>query len=421
MRCFVWLLIIVVTLPVYCVVLHEAEIDLTLIPDKGLITASTCLRVEPVPGDKKIQLLVNRGLVITGVHASVPILGFHHQKSGPGPYQYAPQATELNIPLAKPASGAPVQLRIVVEGKVEPDQWGVIQVSPRWVELEAVYSGWFPFSPGRGRFDLILRVHAPEGWIVAGTGAPQLEKNTWTAKKENVGDVVVLASPRLKKMPVGKGLALWHVDLPSGIPELIISDTERVRKILSQWFGPVSDGHVDLVFPPRKDGGGFARPGLVLMVYDAGFYNQDKATPLFIRYLAHEVSHLWWLQAPTTSWQDWLNESFAEFTALMILRKQFGERAFLDKIQAYRQASARTPPIKGIPRNHKLAFKALYRKGPVILADLEASIGRKAFMAFLRALIEQKTKNTAECLEILEKTVSTSARRQLESALSQSS
>ncbi len=174
-----------------------------------------------------------------------------------------------------------------------------------------------------------------------------------------------------------------------------------------------------MVFPPRVNGGGFARPGLVLMIYDSSFYNESKITPIFLRYLAHEVSHLWWHQAPPTNWQDWLNESFAEFTALLILRDYFGEEIYSNKIQSYRKSAKGTPPIRNISRSDKDAYKVLYQKGPVILADLEAFIGRKAFSKFLRTLVEEKVDNTEKCLEILEKVVSKQARHKLETALSE--
>jgi aminopeptidase N len=397
--------------------IEHADIDLTVRPDNGTITVSAEIRVALQPGDTAIELLLNRRLDVSALQAGVPITGFEHDRTGPGPYQYAPQATSLTIHLAEPATGTPAVVDVRASGAVEPDEWGVVQVTPRWVELEAVYSGWFPFAPGADRFDVQLQAHLPDGWLMTGTGRPTLEDGVWVSAAQHVQDVVVLASPDLRRLPVGDALTLWHVDLPDGAPERIVRDTEKVRATLEGWLGTSVGGHVDLVFAPRTEGGGFARPGLVVMLYDDRFYQDDDVTPVFLRYLAHEVSHLWWRQAPTTTWQDWLNESFAEMSALMLLRKRFGEEVFAEKVAAYREASTDAPPIRGLARHHEQAFATLYRKGPVLLADLEASIGRDAFLRFLRALADRKMTSTAECLDTLEEVVSADARAQLERGL----
>jgi len=36
----------------------------------------------------------------------------------------------------------------------------------------------------------------------------------------------------------------------------------------------------------------------------------------------------WWANAPVNSWEDWLNESFAEYSALMAVRELFGAERF---------------------------------------------------------------------------------------------
>ena len=403
----------------YSVPVKRATIDLTVHPDEGTISASTVLLVHPEKGSTGIQLLLNRRLEVTGLSADVPVTGFRHEKTGHGPYRYAPLATALTIDLAAPASGEPFEIRIDIKGEVEPDDWGLTHVTPQWVELEVLYSGWFPFAPGEGLFDLDLRVDIPDGWILTGTGSPEFEDSLWVAEKRNVKDVVILASPDMKSLPVGDALTLWYVDLPGDVPHHIISDTEQIRGRLDDWFGPVAGSHVDLVFSIRERGGGFARPGLVVMLYDTSFYTNGEVSQGFLRYLAHEVSHLWWNKAPATSWQDWLNESFAEFTALMVLRERFGEDVFKEKIESYRQGSEGTPPIRGISRGHEDAFTVLYRKGPVILADLEETVGREAMMEFLHALAGQKVDNTTGCLDVLEDVVSEDARQQLEQALAE--
>lgn len=417
MRYLLLISALIIALTSYSTPVKKATIDLTIHPEAGTMQATTVLLVAPETGSSTIELLLNRGLTISGLSAGVPIKGFHHQKSGHGPYQYASLATVLSVTLASPASGQPLEITIELEGEVEPDDWGLTHVTPDYVEMEVLYCGWFPFAPGEGLFDLDLQVRLPQGWKLTGTGKPVLNDSIWVAKKNNAKDAVIIASPGMKSIPVGDDLTLWYIHLPGQVPGQIISDTKAIMKRLDEWFGPVSGSHLDLVFSPRKRGGGFARPGMVVMTYDSSFYANGEVSQGFYRYLAHEISHLWWHQAPAESWQDWLNESFAEFTALMILRDHFGEDLFKEKIEAYRKSAGGTPVLRGISRDHEDAFVVLYRKGPVILADLEADIGHASMMDFLHALTAQKVKNTDDCLAVLEEVVSGDARKQLEEAL----
>jgi aminopeptidase N len=153
------------------------------------------------------------------------------------------------------------------------------------------------------------------------------------------------------------------------------------------------------------------------MLYQGSYADTSKAGPGFIRYLAHEISHLWWRGADTTDWQDWLNESFAEMSALMILRKEFGEQEFRDRLARYRNAATGTPPLRGLDRDDEDAYTVLYQKGPVLLADLEQTIGAEAFLRFLRARLAEEANTTEECLDTLARVVSAEASDQLDAAL----
>jgi aminopeptidase N len=139
--------------------------------------------------------------------------------------------------------------------------------------------------------------------------------------------------------------------------------------------------------------------------------------PDLVQGLAHEAAHIWWKDASVTTWEDWLNESFAEYSALMVLRQLYGEQYYADEVASCAAESAGAPPIWGIERADPSAYTALYLKGPVILGRLEAAIGRDKFIEFLGALQAERVNTTAGLLGVLERLTSTEARSQLESDL----
>ncbi len=396
---------------------ESVDVEVAVDPKAGTISSTVELEITPVAGSQVVEVLLNRRLEITEIAAEVAIVGFEHLRGDSGPYRYAPQALPLRVRLAAPATGDTFRLRLRYRGEVEPDPYGVIQVHDRWVELVMAYSGWIPFDPSDQGFKVSLRVQLPDGWTATGTGAPRLVDGTWTATAEDVSDVILLASPDMQRHTVGDALSIRHVDLTEPVPDRIAADAERIHDTLTRWFGPSKGGRVELVFAPRERGGGYARPGLVVMLYGGSYDNGSDAGPGFIRYLAHEVSHLWWRGASTTDWEDWLNESFAEMSALMIVRDIYGEEVFQELLERYREASVGTQPVWGLDRNDEAAYTVLYRKGPVLLAELEESIGRRAFLRFLRARLESEAFTTKQSLDTLARVVSPEAKDQLEAEL----
>jgi len=396
---------------------QELDVEAVVDPAAGTISSAATLTVVPAAGAQSIEVLLNRGLEITGLSADVGFAGFTHVKDGDGPYRYAPQATALRVDLARPATGEPVRVRLLTRGVVEPDAFGVIQVHDRWVELVAAYSGWVPLDGSGDPYDLRLRVELPDGWTAVGTGGLRLVDGRWRSEATAAPGAVLIAAPELRRLDAGEDLSIRHVDLPPETAERIAEAARQVRRILAEWFGPAAGDRVEVVFAPRESGGGYARPGLVVMLYDAGPDADPGRDAGFLRYLAHEVSHLWWRGASTTDWEDWLNESFAEMTALMVLREWLGEEVFARWLERFREAAAGLPAVRGVDRGDERAFEVLYRKGPVLLAELEAEVGREAFLRFLRARLDGRPHTTEACLEALEEVVSPEARRRLEAAL----
>ncbi|GEM_PF-5662135 len=141
------------------------------------------------------------------------------------------------------------------------------------------------------------------------------------------------------------------------------------REILNifKTFGEIKSKRLSVFIAPRDNGGGYCRPGVIVLTP-----NDKKQDEIgYFKYIAHELAHLWWLKANVSTWEDWLNESFAEYSALLALREVFGEEAFSKLITQYQSKSKGLPAIKGIERSDSKAWEVLYIKGPLVLYNLE--------------------------------------------------
>ena len=119
--------------------------------------------------------------------------------------------------------------------------------------------------------------------------------------------------------------------------------------------------------------------------------------------IAHEMAHFWWHNAEANTWEDWLNEAFAEYSMLMYLREKIDINIFNRYISEYKKKVEKSPPIWGIDRAKPEAYSALYEKGSLILMEFEEKLGQEQFLDFLRLILKEKVANTNEFLDLIEK------------------
>jgi len=101
------------------------------------------------------------------------------------------------------------------------------------------------------------------------------------------------------------------------------------------------------------------------------------------------------------NWEDWLNESFAEYSALLILRELHSNEVFNSRIAIKINESENTPAIWGMSRNDPHAQEVLYSKGVVLLNELEQKIGSDNFFELCRLRIANQINTTSDLLNLL--------------------
>jgi aminopeptidase N len=146
---------------------------------------------------------------------------------------------------------------------------------------------------------------------------------------------------------------------------------------------------------PNVEGqGGYFRKGYFV------FPKTEKVADIIVP-IAHELAHHWWLRAGRQ--HAWLNESFAEYSAMLFLRKTQGAEAFQKLLEDKRARSVNLPPVYGFDRtkNRQAAPGVFYRKGAVKLRELESELGEQKFMEFLRQVIKANVQDTDALIAVL--------------------
>lgn len=322
-------------------------------------------------------------------------------------YIYAPDAATISVDLRRPVEkGEVTRISLSYAGTLNVIKWQVNRITEGWVELSS-YAPWFPFDPLMRDFTYAVSVTEANGHEVVGNGNTSRSGDVWIVSEEvGCGDIALFSAPSLLRTSLADGVN--RVDVVFTTPSLgqeasnIAELTAGAMGYYYRLLGESSSGkRVLVVLAPRTAGGGYGRKGLVVLTCDVRF---EVDSPGDLSYLAHEVAHLWWTGAPSDTWEDWLNESFAEYFALMSVRERLGEEPFTALLEAKRQKSQGLPAIIGIERSADAAYDVLYNKGCVYLHDLCVRIGEPAFIELSRNLARRREKSTRLLLDLLSST-----------------
>lgn len=388
------------------------SIRLKLEPEARYLGVSTLIRfVQPKGETTFIQFYLHKQMEITTLTGPA-IASYSFDKETPSPIPYFPMGRLLEIQLKQPLkAGQSVQFNIEYDGYITqwPD-WSPNIVAKEWTEI-GLYLPWFPYNPQHGDFRFDMAVTAPPGYTVAGFGPGRQHQHTLFFNcNRPVNDIVVVASKFMKQERLTKttsNIRVFHSTITQETARGIAADLANILQLYETWYGGHENKDITLVESARSRGGGYARPGLIVLanLSDAG-YTQKHAT--YIRYLAHEAAHIWWRNADTSTWEDWMNEGFAEYSALMVLEKVFGSEEYTTRMKLKDREIKGTPPIWGFdradqstPASIKTAELLLYSKAPLILAQFRRRLKHQRYLDFCKTLIATNAGSTDHLLTIL--------------------
>ncbi|PYO95086.1 MAG: hypothetical protein DMD62_03015 [Gemmatimonadetes bacterium] len=311
----------------------------------------------------------------------------------------------LSIALARPlASHERIDLRFVYRAPLE-EAWDSAHA---YVEL-GLDNLWFPVPPNvtsrRFTYHMIVRSDLRTSELVS-NGSVRKTEDDWlvTSTTPDI-DIDLVFSPNIKIVADTAGgydLRIASTNPAEDDAPALLAHIRHSLDFLNRLLGAADPLRrvTAVVRPYSVEGqGGYARNGYFVMT-------KGRNTGDDLHYVAHELSHHWWLQAGRR--EAWLNESFAEYTAMMAIRSLSGPMVFDALMREKEQQSQGLPPIYGFDRAAapRLAPGMFYRKGPVVLHQLETELGESVFMRFLQAVIAARVKDTDTLVNVLARVAS---------------
>ncbi len=337
------------------------------------------------------------------------------------PAAFVQEGEELLIPLAGPrAAGAPFRIEVAFTSEISggdafldagifpafgsPGVWAVNQ--PDGV------STWMPVSDHpTDKAAWTFELTVPDGLTAVANGAflgsaPADGGTTWTwGQSEPMASYLVTLLIGPYEIRDGgtssTGVDLVHVVLAERAdtldPYLPITDEQLV--FFAERFGPYPFDRYGLAFADSVPGLAMETQGLSL--FSAADFDGSLG---YIQHLllAHELAHQWFGNAVSPAqWDDiWLNEGFATYAEWMWLDHvglQPLDAAALDALRALDGVGG--GPVR---RPVEMFSDVSYRGGAVALEALRRTVGDDAFLAGLRAWVQERVDGVGTTDEFVE-------------------
>lgn len=291
--------------------------------------------------------------------------------------------------------------------------YGVNRLTKEWIEL-GIYTPWFPLIDTLEVLKFNVKIDIDSGYEVINS---KYEYDSIRLEQQiPFNDCTIIASKDFKNIKIHVENICISVYYTSEKHKDLADKISNISKIVMKQyipFGNVGIGNYSIVIAPREDGGGYCRPNLIVVTPDDDYENEVE----YFKFIAHELAHIWWNKANTNSWEDWLNESFAEYSAMIAIRQVYGESYFNELISKYRRESKNLPPIRNMNRSDSNAYSILYRKGTIILNSLENIIGKYKFQELLHKTHINEINTTDKFLNTIEININQELRTYLDEML----
>jgi hypothetical protein len=310
--------------------------------------------------------------------------------------RYMPDATKYALRIGQQSdNNTTIHLRY--SGRItEWSRWSASVIGEDWTEM-GLYFPWYPYNPSFNPLTYEVRVNHDREYRTFMIGDETKEDGCTSYITDSPGSDMVLC---MSKGLDDYTLKLAHTTLSEKLTDTLTHDMELILSLLGKWFPP-GNNSIAIVESMREAGGGYARiGGLYLPEFNEKEFFETRKS--YTRYLAHETAHLWWYRANTNNWEDWLNEGFAEYSALMVLRELYGEEYFNRWTDNKKKRSEGVGPVWHTDRNGEQAYTILYDKAPLLLRELEGRIGTDSFKQLMHALIINRVSDTSQLMAILE-------------------
>lgn len=253
-----------------------------------------------------------------------------------------------------------------------------------------LYSCWYPISADDGfetYFPATIEIEANPKYTLV-KGRRDESKFFYTALDMDY-NIILMEDPFIIEE---ENFRAYCMDESSSLKaEQYLSLAEGIAKYYKKLFGKEiqsESGKMDFVFLPEFRGDAYVRKGLIV------FGELIKDDFRFAKLLAHELGHIRFSGA-ALNWEDWMNETFAEWSAILYLLENTNED-ITKIIQQHRGELIENERIKPADLHRP---EDVHSRGTVLLYDMVyEKFGKQGIIEIMKSFLEINTKDTESLL-----------------------
>ena len=391
-------------------IVKRYDIHLDIDVEKKTLDVTATAQID-FKGRESMDFTLWRYSVINHIRCKKKDLAYTFDTTAKSPNQYIRQGAPLR--LSAPKSKGKCEITLEYTCNLDSLDIWMSSMEKDWVQL-GYYVAWFPVNSDSRDFTANVSVSINEGYTVSGSGIVKYKDDKWEMLQPWGGfDLQIVASPTLKSKKMtsdGRTFEVVYTDFADADADSALVACREALQFYTRLFktNPSNDYMKFLVVPRR--GGGISRKNFI--AYATKRFNEHFKTAI-----GHEMGHFWWNKAPTFSWEDWLNEGFAEFSMLWYIKCHFDKHVFDCYLEACRENARHACPIYEVDRDAPEAYDALYNKGALLLYDLEQKVGEQRFFEFMQGVAEREITSTTLLLDYAEEVFGKEIRKWIENRI----
>lgn len=288
-----------------------------------------------------------------------------------------------------------------------------LETGELWVEYEGSLSGWFLYMQ-----ENVIHFSSYNGWYPAGFDAEKIydvtlkcddswqlvhgsydaENTCWHyhAQDQSIEDCnILLYKPQACEQMENQNVRILCFNPESrSIARSFFEGYSDICSFYHQLYGREVDSFTQIIFLPKQEGsdGAYKRDGLIV------FGNVWSKPDRMLHVLAHEMGHTYGSGADTETWEDWLNETHAEWSAL--LYQEAHNQALFEQLVAELPKRYQRPVLTLRPDGDKRPPE-VHTTGTLLYDGIYQRHGRQAIETLVTTFDQLPVKTTDRFLQAL--------------------
>ena len=291
------------------------------------------------------------------------------------------------------ARGDTARLAFAYHGRITNStiEIGRSLMSPAWTEL-SIGALWYPFSLQETLVTSRIIVMVPPKYDLAGTGRlGHIAPGQWILNSPNPvpARITLALSDRWHTATRSFANGAQQIKIYSARPspriELAMETVANAYAALETHFGSLPETGQTLRVLYPNDVPDLIYPGEAYATGNFVALSDAENEIGWLETLHHEVAHMWWSAGTPGTPDEFLSESLAEYSALVLGEAAFGADWLTQRLQTLSdradEVSMSLLDLDGFPPERQ---RLLYSHGPIALWTLREQIGAEAVTSLLR-------------------------------------